>query len=130
MIRTTWEWERMTLATLDELVGQLNTRMLRLANALKRTIRQTLTASKALDHTTTSVWATATGGAITVTLPVLATAYQPVTVSKRDASVNAVTIDGNGSVTIDGAATLVLAARYDIATFIPGPTEWAAQVGA
>ena len=131
MIRTAWEWERIGAPLgLPELIGQLNQRMLRLANAIKRPIRQTLTASGAVDPTTISVWADATAGAVTVTLPVLATAYQRVTVSKRDASGNAVTVDGNGTETIDGAANLPLAARYDIATFIPGPTEWAAQVGA
>ena len=48
----------------------------------------------------------------------------PVTIKKTDSSANAVTIDGSGSETIDGATTLVLASQYDSATIQTNGSEW------
>lgn len=57
----------------------------------------------------------ASGGAVTITLPAAETAGDgfEITVKKTDSSANAVTVDGNGSETIDGSATLVLSYQYD-----------------
>lgn len=59
--------------------------------------------------------ASASGAAFTVTLPAAATVGDGfvIAVKKTDSSTNAVTIDGNGAETIDGATTLVLDRQYD-----------------
>jgi hypothetical protein len=58
--------------------------------------------------------ASASGGAWTLTLPAAATAGDGfvIAVKKTDSSANAVTIDGDGSETIDGATTLTLPVQY------------------
>lgn len=73
----------------------------------------------------------ATSAAITVNLPTLASSYDSgsgtglvLLVQKSDASGNAVTLDASGSETINGATTLALAARYDTALIVAGPSEW------
>lgn len=71
----------------------------------------------------------AAGGAFTVTLPPANSwgATEPVTLSavKTDTSLNAVTLDGAGSDTINGAATLVLGSPYDGVVLIPdGASNW------
>jgi hypothetical protein len=67
----------------------------------------------------------ATGGAFTVTLPKagLFTGKQ-VIIKKIDASANAVTIDGNGAETIDGAATVAMSTQYESRTLFAGSTGW------
>lgn len=67
----------------------------------------------------------ATGGAITLTLP-LAGQFKGRTfvISKLDGSANAVTIDGNGSETINGATTYVLNNQYDSVTIRSTGSEW------
>lgn len=67
----------------------------------------------------------ATSAAFTITLPtsvgISGTRY---TVKKIDASVNAVTIDGNGTETIDGAATVALSAQYSHRTIVSNGANW------
>lgn len=62
-----------------------------------------------------TILADASAGAITIALPPAATAGDDfdVTVIKVDSSANAVTIDGDGAETINGAATLALKQQYD-----------------
>jgi len=68
----------------------------------------------------------ATSAAFSITLPAAATAGNGfiITVKKTDSSANAVTIDGNGSETIDGALTQVLSGQYDNITLISNGTAW------
>lgn len=67
----------------------------------------------------------ATGGAFTVTLPAAATVSgQSISVKKTDVSANAVTVDGNGAETIDGATTLSLATQYTAVTLWSDGTSW------
>lgn len=67
----------------------------------------------------------ATGGAKTINLPAAAShTYRIYNIKKIDASGNAVTIDGAGAETIDGAATQVIAAQYDSYTIQSDGTEW------
>lgn len=70
--------------------------------------------------------ADATSAAFTVTLPTVASAGDGfiIIVKKTDSSVNAVTIDGAGAETIDGATTLVLSSQYDSAALRCDGTEW------
>lgn len=76
----------------------------------------------ATDHT---VLCDASGGAFTVTLPKAATNKGKVLVVKKiDAGVNAVTIDGNGSETIEGAATVALSARWASRTVQSDGSNW------
>jgi hypothetical protein len=67
----------------------------------------------------------ATGGATTIKLPATPSDGQSVIVKKTDASVNAVTVDGNGS-NIDGAGTQALANRWSsqIYTFSVAGASW------
>lgn len=65
----------------------------------------------------------ATGGAVTVNLPALS-AGRVFRFKKLDVSANTVTIDGNGSETIDGAATYVLTTQYESVEIIGGASEW------
>ena len=67
----------------------------------------------------------ATAGAVTVTLPsVSRLAGKSYTIKKTDASANAVTIDGDGSETIDGAATQSLASQWDSVTVVSDGSGW------
>jgi len=60
------------------------------------------------------IYADATSGALTVTLPLVASSEDIVYhIKKIDVSANAVTVDGNGSETIDGATTKSLPNQYD-----------------
>jgi hypothetical protein len=67
------------------------------------------------------IGASASGGAVTLTLPTLAKG-RTVVAKKLDASANAVTISGPEN--IDGAGSKSLAAQYDKITLIGGVSEW------
>jgi hypothetical protein len=75
------------------------------------------------DDQVLSLQVDATAAAITVYLPVSPTGNRRRTVIKTDASANAVTVNGNGSL-INGAATQALAAQYDSITVEPTGTGW------
>lgn len=67
----------------------------------------------------------ATAGAVTVNLPAAASSSgYSVTVKKTDSSVNAVTLDGDTTETIDGATTYALSAQYDSVSIRCDGTEW------
>lgn len=66
----------------------------------------------------------ASGGAFTVTLPAAAATVRPILVKKVDASGNAVTIDGAGSDTIDGALTIALSTQYEAVELWCDGTNW------
>jgi hypothetical protein len=66
-----------------------------------------------LDATHCVVLVDATSGNITITLPAAGTANRRIYIVKKiDATANTVTIDGNGSETIDGATTQVISAQW------------------
>jgi hypothetical protein len=72
----------------------------------------------------TLVTADATAGAFTINLPVVGTnAERLVVCIKIDASGNAVTFSGNG-VNINGAASVSLAAQYNVAMVFGNGTQW------
>lgn len=67
----------------------------------------------------------ANSGAVVINLPTAASAAgKTYIVKKIDASVNTVTIDGNGSETIDGATTKVLSVQYASYTIYSNGMEW------
>lgn len=74
------------------------------------------------------ILADASGGAFTVTLPLGSNVFAgfSLTIEKSDSSGNAVTVDGNGSETIDGAATRVLSVQYEAVKFMWDGSEWKA----
>lgn len=76
-----------------------------------------------------ALWMDCTAGALVVTLPAAGSGapFMEVRVSKTDASVNGVTVSGNGN-TINGAATdTSVAAQYDQTTFTWNGAEWFAK---
>lgn len=71
----------------------------------------------------------ATGGAFSITLPAAAAAYDAATGTSKELTfvcltANDVTIDGEGAETINGAATLALAAQYQRVTLVSNGTAW------
>jgi hypothetical protein len=66
----------------------------------------------------------ASGGAVTVTLPPVGVTGRPIGIMKSDASANAVTVDGSGSETIEGAATQSLPSQYDAFLLRDNGTSW------
>jgi hypothetical protein len=85
--------------------------------------------SKTADYTATEsdhvILVDASGGAVTINLPAAAGAngrmYQ---IKKTDSSGNAVTIDGNGAETIDGATTLSTTTQYQSFTIVCDGSGW------
>jgi PBP1b-binding outer membrane lipoprotein LpoB len=70
----------------------------------------------------------ATSGAITVTLPPAGVIGRPIGIMKSDSSGNAVTIDGNGSETIEGATTQTLSSQYDAMLLRDNGTSWDVEI--
>lgn len=71
------------------------------------------------------ILADATGGAFTVTLPTaVGRKGKPFTVIRTNSGANAVTVDGDGSETINGAANVSLSSQYDRVTVISDNTNW------
>lgn len=66
----------------------------------------------------------ASTGAVTISLPKAEYSYQTVQIKKVDSSGNAVTIDGDGSQTIDGATTQTLSSQYDSYTVASNDVNW------
>lgn len=67
----------------------------------------------------------ATSAAFTITLPTaVGIAGREYTVKKTDASANAVTVDGNGAQTIDGAATYSVAAQWNTIVIVSDGANW------
>lgn len=67
----------------------------------------------------------ATGASRTITLPTAASSTNVIyCVRKTDASGNTVTIDGDGSETIDGATTVVISTQWDRRCIISDGTSW------
>jgi type II secretory pathway pseudopilin PulG len=87
---------------------------------------RTVTTSQTLLDTDARIFADATGGAITLTLPLAATMSTPITVIKTDASVNAVDIEPDTGDTLNGAGTPVsLTTQGGQRTFnSDGGTDW------
>ena len=69
------------------------------------------------------VLADASSGAITVTLP-SPSSNAIVNVKKIDSSTNAVTVEPNGSETIDGSSSKTIDTQYESYTFISDGTNW------
>jgi len=72
-----------------------------------------------------TIWGDATAGAFTITLPLAAEKVGRIlNIGKIDASANAVTTDGSGSETINGATTHVNSTRYLFITIQSNGNQW------
>jgi len=116
--------------TLDTLVRLLNARMKGLEAEVAAVGRIGAT-TRAVTATTTLTAADAlllvdtTSGAVTVNLPaVTSSAGKRFTVKKTNAGANNVTLDGDGSETIDGAATLAWNTQYAAYTVQSDGSVW------
>ena len=102
--------------------------MLSTTDALKYLI-QLPTTSVTTAYTATAgdytILCDASTGAFTVTLPLAKPNKNKIYVIKKtDSSANAITIDGNGTETIDGALTQSLSSQYDTKTIQSSGTYW------
>ena len=107
-----------------EIVDRVNFLLKTFQSTQKTSIKEvTTTYTSTLDDRT--VLGDATAGAFSITLP---KAYDSkgyiFTFIKSDVSANALTIDGDGSETINGATTKVLAAQYDTVDIQSDGTEY------
>lgn len=67
----------------------------------------------------------ATGGNITITLPSASSLQgSEFNIKKIDSSVNLVTVDGNGSETIDGSTTAIIETQYESITIQSDGSNW------
>ncbi len=108
--KPTTEWGRSIETQLIEFSQDVNIYTKRLIEFNVNTI----TADYTVDDQNL-ILADATSGVITVTfLPASMIKGVLYIVKKIDASGNAITLDGNGSETIDGASTASLASQYDV----------------
>lgn len=90
-------------------------------------VKTRATSATTVTHATTDEVILASGGsgAVTVNLvTAIGNTGLRLTVVKSDAGANAVTLDGNSSETINGAATLALAAQFDRATIVSDGANW------
>lgn len=72
-----------------------------------------------------TILADATGGAFTVTLPTaIGRKGRKFTVIRVNGGGNAVTVDGDGSETISGAANVALGSQWDRMTAISDNAQW------
>lgn len=76
--------------------------------------------------TTTLALCDATSGAFTLTLPSYSGALtgKQITIKKTDSTANAITVDGSGAETINGATTYSLAVQNDQVELVFNGTEW------
>lgn len=71
------------------------------------------------------ILADSTSGAFTITLgTAIGNVGRKITIKKTDSSTNLVTVDGNGSETIDGKAYITLSGQYESVELISDNTNW------
>jgi len=106
---------------LEDLVFRLDDNI----NVLSRPTVASVTTTYTATDLDSLILCDATAGAFTVTLPAVAgVSGKKLTIKKTDASGNAVTVDGNGAETIDGAATKSLASQYKYISVISNGAGW------
>ncbi len=93
-----------------------------LAGVESRTSAKTLN----IKHCNLLLLIDATGGAITQYLPAVTDVFAGyrVTVLKSDSSANAITADGDGAETINGATTYPISKQYQMVTFVCTGAAW------
>lgn len=113
------------IATIEELGERLrHLETLEVVQPLSGSIT-TLSTNTVLDSSYDVILVDASGGAVTLTLPVAALSLgYSYTVKKIDASANAVTLDGDGGETIDNSLTVTTTTQYDVFRVVCDGVEW------
>jgi hypothetical protein len=112
-----------TPSTLDDAIREIKTVLKNQYAVISKSGAYTATTSDSI------ILCDASGGAFTITLPAVATVSSSTDtkeyiIIKIDSSANAVTIDGDGAETIDGAATTAVNNQYGAKTVWGNGTEW------
>lgn len=107
-------------------LGQFVRRLKNFALTGQYSVSSPVTSNTTLTADDFYVGVDASGGPVTISLPAAAAHKgRPYHISKRDATVNAVTVDGAGAETINGAATQVIIIQYTTLSIISDGVEWA-----
>ena len=85
---------------------------------------RSVAASETLPQGTSHVLVDTTAGSVTITLPRADTMMGRVVVVKKLVAANTLTLDGDGSETIDGAATFAWTAQYQSHDLLSDGTQW------
>ena len=120
---------------LDAFNGDPAASLRRLENVLGQTpvygASRLVTAATTITDSDELLLVSTSGGGVTLTLPVARTVLGRVyKVKKMSADANVVTLDGNGSETIDGAATVTWTTQYQsyavqaVITVAPASANW------
>ncbi|OQW48868.1 MAG: hypothetical protein A4C66_05940 [Nitrospira sp. HN-bin3] len=125
-------WEPIADTTpLPQVIRKVNTEMARWADILsrmQRPNRRLVSAATTLTEWDDSVDVDTTSGNITVTLPPAASVPGKQYHIKKSVAANTLTVDGNGSETIDGAATLAWTTQYQSylleSVIVTAPATW------
>ena len=121
-------------ATVDKLLGKTLMHTHQSADIIGLTVSQggTLDATSVITvvnnstaGTDSTILVNAAAGAITITLPAAAAkANYFYRIKKIDSSVNTVTVKPNGSETIDGSTTMVIAFQYSCMDLVSNGSNW------
>ena len=84
----------------------------------------TITVDTTIDATFDVILVDASSGAVTITLPAAATNTVQFDIKKIDSSGNNVTVDANGTETIDDGLTAVITAQYESITIVSDAANW------
>ena len=102
-----------------------NTIALSITEAAMRQAVVAKTGAYVATATDTIITCDASGGAFSITLPTaVGVTGKEYYIKKTDSSANAVTIDGDGSETIDDATTRALSGQYDAVLVVSDNAEW------
>ena len=100
-------------------------RKMTLANLRKSVLATAKTTTYVVTATDDFIPVDATSGAFTVTLPTaVGIAGRSYTFKKTDATFSQVTIDGDGTETVDGAANTTVATQYETVEVVSDGTNW------
>lgn len=106
-------------------LGVINYIPIALTGGAPLAVATTTTTPYAVTNANDVLLVDATAAPVVVDLQTLASAVKKIyTFKKIDASANAMTLDGSGGETIDGALTLVTVVQYTSFSLYPGPTGW------
>jgi hypothetical protein len=109
-------------------IGLVPTSKFHVDGSISQTITS-LSSTTTLDDTHSIIQADATGGAFTIALPAASTCPGRLyTITKVDASANAVTIDPDTAETIQGDTTKVLSGQYDRLGIRSDGTGWVTEI--
>jgi len=86
--------------------------------------RQQLVSATTIGPSGTEFDCDASGGSFIVTLPPAGSSTRVLFFKKIDSSANTITIDADGSETIDGSTTAVLSTQWDAATIVSNGSQW------